>query len=911
MDVATWTTISRLLDDALDLPPESRSAWLDALSAEYDAVKPRLQELLTNASSMDRASFLATLPKFAADEGGGGPEAVEPRDGALLGPYRLVRLLASGGQGSVWLAERADGLLHRPVAVKLPHGLAFRPGLAERMARERDILATLAHPHIARLYDAGVTAEGEPYLALEYVEGVPIDQHASERRLDAAARVRLFQQVVAAVAFAHGRLVIHRDLKPSNILVTAQGEVRLLDFGIAKLLEHDAVDSTLTREAGRAMTLAYASPEQVGQQPLGVASDVYSLGVVLYELLTGVRPYVLARESAAALEEAVLTQEARRASDAVSGPARRTLVGDLDTILAKALRKDPAARYATAEAFGDDLARWLDGRPVLAQPDSRTYRLRKFVLRHRVGVAAATVSLVAVLAGAGVAAWQAHVARTERDEARRQQARAQASNNFLQSLLQQAPPDAPLTATALLERGVAQLDRASNLDPGVLAYLRYSISTHFLRFNQTAREVDLLDKSADGARAIADHELLAAARCGAAWSLAQQDLAGALTRIDEGERALATASAPTYKTRATCARARARVLHTQGRTDEAMTFLERQVQALEPPPAAEWAALSLAKAQLSDLYKGRERFVDELRLTEDGLAEIRRRGETGSLNEFIGMVNLAGVLARLGEARAAQASYDELLVRVERGDFAVPPLGVRSNVSVNLLRLADPERALRLVELERADAGKAGARYQLSLIDLVAGRALTALGRVAEAREALERADAALATNRAGNARVLREVALARIELQARSGAVREASMAVRTVLDELGYPAASAAPGLGRVLRLSARLHLQAGDPARALEDATIALAEARRVAREARQSIDVGEAALWRASALAAAGRPAEAAADAELALAALTSGGGPTHPMAVEARTLTERIREAGPVAFASPDPRLSVK
>lgn len=459
MDVRTWTTLSRLLDDALELPASARPAWIETLGPEYEAVKPRLRALLAQADGLDREAFLATLPKFdaSADEE---PDVAPSRVGALVGPYRLLQPIASGGQGSVWRAERADGLLARPVAVKLPHGLAFRPGLAERMAREREILATLTHPNIARLYDAGVTADGEPFLALEYVEGTAIDQHVAMRGLAVAERVRLFLQVVRAVAFAHGRLVIHRDLKPSNVLVTPEGDVRLLDFGIAKLLD-EAADSTLTVESGRAMTLAYASPEQIAQQPLGVATDVYSLGVLLFELLTGARPYVPARESAAALEEAILTQEPRRASQAAAAAARKALRGDLDTILAKALRRAPLERYASAEAFGDDLSRWLNGQPVSARPASHTYRVRKFVGRHRVGVAAAAASLAAVLAGAGVAVWQAGVARVE-------QRRAEEVKEFIASIFASADPYAgggqATTAIDLLKQSRARLDRVPAAD---------------------------------------------------------------------------------------------------------------------------------------------------------------------------------------------------------------------------------------------------------------------------------------------------------------------------------------------------------------------------------------------------------------------------------------------------------------
>ncbi|MEZ5417247.1 MAG: serine/threonine-protein kinase [Vicinamibacterales bacterium] len=301
MDVGAWATISRLLDEALDLPEAERAGWLARLGPEHAPLLPRLRAMLARATT-DDDGFLAALPPLSAmGDGGDGLRMGAGDAGELVGPYRLVRELASGGQGSVWLAERADGRLTRPVAVKLPIGLAFRPHLAERMAREGQILASLTHPHIARLYDAGVTSDGAPFLAMEYVDGAAIDQHCAAQGLDVAARVRLFVTVVRAVAFAHARLVIHRDLKPSNILVAADGDVRLLDFGIAKLLDEARPGaSTLTTEGGRAMTLRYASPEQVAQQPLGVATDVYSLGVVLCELLTGVAPYRPARHGGGA-----------------------------------------------------------------------------------------------------------------------------------------------------------------------------------------------------------------------------------------------------------------------------------------------------------------------------------------------------------------------------------------------------------------------------------------------------------------------------------------------------------------------------------------------------------------------------------------------------------------------------------
>ena len=300
IDASTWAELNHLLDAALDQPASQRDQWIEMLSPQYAGLKPRLRDLLSRASHTQDSGFLDTLPRFDPDsrdfaEAGG----VGERPGDTIGPYRLVRELGSGGMGAVWLAERTDGLINRPVALKLPHGAWKRAGLAERMGREREILATLAHPNIARLYDAGITADGQPFLALEYVEGHQIDEYCHHEQVDLNTLLRLFAQVANAVAYAHAKLIVHRDLKPANILVTADGQVRLLDFGIAKLLqEGQAKDPGLTELSGRVLTPDYASPEQILGEPLTIASDIYSLGVILYELLCGKRPYKLERRLA-------------------------------------------------------------------------------------------------------------------------------------------------------------------------------------------------------------------------------------------------------------------------------------------------------------------------------------------------------------------------------------------------------------------------------------------------------------------------------------------------------------------------------------------------------------------------------------------------------------------------------------
>src|SRR5436190_5524975 len=371
IDADTWAALNSLLDRALDLSSTEQLPWIDALGAEYDALKPRLRDLVCRGAVLRTSQLLDTIPKLPGlhDEPPGPPA---PCANDIVGVYRLIRELGVGGMGTVWLAERSDGLIHRPVALKLPRSWSYSGALAERLARERDILATLNHPNIARLYDAGMTVRGQPYLALEYVEGSRIDEFVREARLDLPAVLELFLQVTDAVSHAHAQLVVHRDLKPSNILVAAGGHIRLLDFGIAKLLDQgEARETELTEQSGRALTPDYASPEQIAGAPVGTASDVYSLGVVLYELLTQVRPYRLVRDSRGALEEAILQVDPARPSDAAGDRStRKALRGDLDWIVLKAMAKERDRRYASAADLGADLRRFLRDEPVDASPPS-------------------------------------------------------------------------------------------------------------------------------------------------------------------------------------------------------------------------------------------------------------------------------------------------------------------------------------------------------------------------------------------------------------------------------------------------------------------------------------------------------------------------------------------------------------
>lgn len=422
VDKARWRQLSPLLDEILDCEGAAREARLSALRAEDAALAGDIEAMLEQLAEMDRDAFLERPPLLREAS----------MAGQTVGAYTVERELGQGGMGSVWLARRTDGRFEGFVAIKfLNAGLATRGG-PERFAREGSILARLAHPNIARLLDAGVAGGGtQPYLVLEYIDGLPIDRHCTDRALDLAARVRLFLDVLAAVAHAHNRLILHRDLKPSNILVTAAGEVKLLDFGIAKLLDDATVPAAateITQLAGRAFTLQYAAPEQLQGGDVTTATDVYALGVLLYILLGGTHP--TAGGTTAPLDQmrAVIETEPRRLSDAVlrnsavgAAAAKlklsRSLRGDLDNIVVRALKKSPAERYANAALLADDLRRYLNDEPVTARPDAMSYRVAKFVRRHRLGVAAGTIVASALAVGIGVALWEANEAQRQRVQA--------------------------------------------------------------------------------------------------------------------------------------------------------------------------------------------------------------------------------------------------------------------------------------------------------------------------------------------------------------------------------------------------------------------------------------------------------------------------------------------------------------
>jgi len=592
-----WRLLSPLLDQALSLDGEERQTWI---KAQEPQIAYRLEILLLEHSVLASDGFLETgivdLPSTTATLAG-----------QTIGAFEVVSQIGQGGMGSVWLARRSDGRFERQVALKFLNIALLGKEGEDRFKREGKILALLAHRHIAELIDAGVTAAGQPYLALEYVDGDQIDRYCDQQQLDLPTRIRLFLHVLDAVAAAHANLIVHRDLKPSNVLVRKDGDVKLLDFGIAKLIE---AENNLERQTaltigGGPLTPEYAAPEQLQGEPITVSTDVYALGVLLYLLLTGRHPAGEVQGSPAALVKTIVECEPLRASDAVAVPGtnaggaaaralvrgasveklRRVLRGDLDTILAKALKKDPRERYASVAAFADDLRRYLKCEPIEARPDTLMYRAGKFVRRNRGAVIIALLALVGVATGITGMLLQARTARIQRDLAVRQLARAERMTDLNELLLSNAAPmGKPLAVDQLLEREERVIEHERNPDAANHVELQLSLGTQYSSEDENDNALRVLNGAYRVSRDLKEPSVRAKASCVLAGAMVPVgELSQAEALYQEGLRELG--NAPQFASeRAACLLHGSEVAYRSGNSDVAIARARDAEQAIQGSP---------------------------------------------------------------------------------------------------------------------------------------------------------------------------------------------------------------------------------------------------------------------------------------------------------------------------------------
>jgi serine/threonine-protein kinase len=824
--------------------------------------------------------------------------AADDEPGHLIGPYRLIRLLGAGGMGTVWLAERADASPQRQVAVKLPIR-GWARGVAERLKQERDTLAGLEHPNIARLYDAGVTDADRPYLAMEFVDGMPIDGFAAQNRLTIRDKLALFQQVANAVAYAHGRLVVHRDLKPSNILVTRNGDVRLLDFGAAKLLSDDAhVNSALTREMGRALSPDYASPEQIHGDAITVACDVYSLGIVLFELLTGQRPYKLKRHSTAALQAAIAGAEIPFASHAAANDRKlcRELRGDLDNILAKALKKSPQDRYVTVSGFADDVRRWLNHEPVSAQRDSATYRFSKFVRRNRAAVAAGSLVFAAVSIAASITTAEMIEARKQRDEARVQAKHAQAQQRYANMVMEQfGPGGRPLTREEMIDRSLDILEQQYRDDPRFIAEALIPIAIGYMDLDKTDKELAALQHAESIARRIGDSALLIDVDCYMVDAeIDKTHLANAQERMDQAKSLLAATPRVPLRQQIDCMHAEAALADARG---DRVTAVERIDAALALQERVDRTDRTyrnlLSHAQILHLYAGRPK--DAYALIEKTLRVLEETDAHNNASISASIHNEALALNQMGEVRAAMDREREAIA-ITTGNDPDRPVSAPMAQAMGRLYTRMNQPAEGEAWAKRALSGTREGGY--------VGAQIVALGTLAEAQARGGRADQAASTaaeaarlmtvdsdprERVAAARARAVVALMRKDVKA-------AQAAAADLLDALGYPdkeKVRASQTSDSQLLLAARIALSAGELSLASNLASNALEIAGDLARDPGRSANVGEARLLLARVQEAQGKFEDARASIRGAADALSAGLAADHPLTIEAASLEARL------------------
>jgi eukaryotic-like serine/threonine-protein kinase len=888
LDRERWLAVSPHLDRALEMDGTERGAWLDALDRDDPTLAADLRTLLGERDALSREGFLDGPPPAAL-------HTAVPA-GQTMGAYTLVSPIGQGGMGTVWLARRSDGRFEAFAAIKLLNAELVGGAGAERFAREGAILARLVHPHIAHLIDAGVTPAGGPYLVLEHVRGERIDVHCDTRGLGVEARVRLFLDVLGAVAHAHANLIVHRDIKPSNVLVSTDGRVKLLDFGIAKLLESGALAgeaTALTREGGRALTPEYAAPEQVTGEPITTATDVHALGALLFLLLSGRHWAGEALRSPAGLLKAIVETEPPRLTSAVAGTPReglrRVLRGDLETIVARALKKDPRERYASVTAFADDLQRWLRHEPIGARPDTLTYRAARFVRRNRAAVVAAGAAVFALVAGTAVATWQMVDARRQRDEARYQARRAEASSELMSLMLEELGPGGkPVTMDALLDRGVELLESRYRADPHFVGLMMVQMARRYMDIEQPDKQRETLARAVAIAQANDDPEVMASAQCTivrAAYN--GGDTAAAEAAFAEGRRALTRLAKPSVQARVDCLRAESEIRQAEAKPDAAIERLDEARTLLEQTGARGLLYTSTLN-DLGGIYYVTGRARESLDINGKLLEVFDRDGRGGTVGKANLLHNRAVVLYALGEIVASEAQARVARERVQNA----PEVEATSFLLTHgraLARLGRNDEAIALLRraVERSDAlrtAQTGPRIRVEL-----AQALVGARRFDEVEPALSAAERAWKRTAAANsghllaARLVRaDMALARDQPQVAADwlderRLQEERLAPKTPVHKLRWSGAAARAALAR------------GDVTRADTLAAEAVRLAENVARDPSASADVGEALLLRARAQRALGRTAQARLLLERALPALVTGLGAEHSLTRQARDL----------------------
>jgi eukaryotic-like serine/threonine-protein kinase len=901
MTPGQWQEISPYLDEVLSLPQSERSAWLQRFRTRKPELAELLRQLVEEHRELEREHFLeqvtATLSMGVASPG------------QKVGAYTLLSEIGHGGMGTVWLAERSDGRFERRVAIKfLQFAMTSTVGV-ERFQREGKILGQLTHPHIAELIDAGVVGNGEPYLVLEYVDGQHITDYCDGRWLGIEARVRIFLDVISAVAHAHANLIVHRDIKPSNVLVRSDGEVKLLDFGIAKLLTEDANPAaTLLTQVGGALTPQFAAPEQVTGKPITTATDVYSLGVLLYLLLTGRHPAGEKVHSTADVVKAIVDTEPPQASNTIVASdssrlaeqrattperLRRQLRGDLDTIIAKALKKDPAERYSSVTAFGDDLLRCLRQEPISVRPDTLRYRTVKFARRNRTVVALATVAILAVIAGLAGTLLQARTARRERDFALHQLARAEAINDLDGYVLSNAAPSGkPFTVNELLA-GAERIVRRQKGDETMRAELLISIGRQYTIQDEYQKARSLLEEAHELSRKLPDHTTRARASCGLAQVVSRTgDMERGEALFHEGVNELP--DDPLYVVeRVTCLLRGSEIANNGGHEDEALARAQTAEHLVEQSSFRTDPLRLDALIVLAGAYgdAGQQAAANEA--YQKAAAELETLGRDQTQMAAILFNNWGTMLIRAGRPLDAERALHRTIEigRYSGQENSTGPTPLHNYASV-LYQLGRYDEAASYAEQAYAKAEKTGDKKTVSQLLLNRCRIYRAQGNLARAEEMLEQAETQFRKTLPPGHVAFALLALERaLDAQAQGDLHKAKALADQSLemMQASGRRGHEPTDYEGKLLVWRSGIELQLGQSQQAVADATRALPLLQQASLTGLLSADVGHAYLALGRALRAEHKNDEAQEAFRSATEHLESALGPNHQDSRTARQL----------------------
>jgi eukaryotic-like serine/threonine-protein kinase len=884
--------VDALLDELLDAPEARRARKLADLRIDDPAVRAELESLLQAAHAA--SEFLATPARPAAQGIDQGLPA-----GASLGPWRIDRRIGRGGMGEVYEATRTQGGFHQRVAVKILQLDA--DSQAERFLAEREILARLEHPGIARLHDGGVTGDGRPYMAMEFVEGSPITAYCEEHHASLDQRLRLFMQVCDAVAYAHQHLVVHRDLKPSNILVSTTGHVKLLDFGIAKLLDVERAQLTMTRAAP--LTPACASPEQLAGGPVTTASDVYALGLLLFELLTGVHPWIGAEAPVLHALRTLMSRPAPLASRTAAGRASapvppRRIQGDLDAIVAKALREEPPRRYPTVEALKLDVARVLLGEPVDARAGARMYVFGRMVRRYRWAAIAAVAVFLSLAGGLGVAAYQARQASIERDIALRDAAREEAVRYQLTRMFRTALADQgsePATAKGMIDNSALRVLREYRDRPQLAGQLVLTLADLYGALEDVAGQGSLLEAFVGQAGPDADPLALADARqklAGIELLRGQPDRAAAL--LDQAQDFWSRAPQQYTEERLEGLGIRARLQRLRGDLDGAIATSRQAIDARTALSGRNHRETAVLYNSLAITLASANRLEEALEAYRETLRIYRAVGLGDALDAQVVLANLGTLEFRTGHLRESETLLKTAIEHERQlaGDSAAVAAAMGYYGKVLSIENRIPEAVGVLRDGVRLAGQYAGQKSLVTVQnEIFLGEAQSASGDAATARATLEGArDAALSQYGQLHPLTLR-AQLALAQLAATTGNAKEASAQLAPVVANLRSLGAPARAYLAKALETQGELNLAHGDTQAAVDF----LSEAVQLQKQARDQTwesavtreRLGEASLTlRHTEAVGLLREAEHDLEAEL---------GPNHPQTLRAEhALAQVIR-----------------